>query len=537
MKVDGNIGNCIKDVHELVMSSIPERSTRAGQQKSKKAERGEKNRERRRGRDGSDRPPEPKWTGLPLHEIMKRREWLMEFQETQAWQCPDDEHEIERKKMNILQELSNFNLNTLQCAEIAREVINRPNEDLKRTYTQESIEAQRSIKYLEAMNEEQQNLQNMIGELKNLKIQTDKQLVTDIWHAFTLWIFGSFLGLDTSGDRESDTTVSGLGRGRDLIRDLDKKTSLLIDNNHLKTELCTGIFPSFRTRSDVKKLFDFEGHYHFLNRLYAYVQSLRPMRRLTNEDDLKKMKMPETNRLDLVIELSIKSLEEDMRKNLKYEKEYKEWLEWDDNVKTRREARTREAEHRKQEQEARRRRNDEREDEDEIHTGPAAAKKEEKEPEYDDWENADVEPAKGSVFNAESDSEESVESEQHDHAVVSTSDAGYTNAQTGKRFDPNMEYIPDSTSHLKKWNGSPLNTFSIESLPRKPNGGVDWQNIQRATLCIMIQRMIAMFLYNIKKNKARKFKTKRYLESLQEVDRFLKYDRIFLQYQSNGGQV
>lgn len=501
------------------MSSKGERDSGSGYP-SKRAEEGAKKRARKQlNRETGDKPREPKWNGLSLHEIIQRRDLLLEFHQTEEWKCPDNEREIERKKIDILEELSNFDLNKLQWAKKALDIIKLDEAIPDSRPTQEVHEARVIIKYLDVMNTEQQNLQTRIRNLDNLAIQTDQQLVTEIWHAFTLWIFGSFLGLTTRDDPRGGYFLEN-GHPRNLISDLDQKVQYLKKDNPLKTELCAGRVSFLETGFDFQTVFDFKEHYHFLNRLHAYVKSLRPIKQVKEYG----REMSEHERLHWVMKLSIQSLEDDIKKRKQYDEDWKEWHEWDDNAKAKREAQTRKAEHQKKRAEEARKRKDAQEDEDDF-LEPAAAKKEEKKPEYEDWDDAEVETAKGTVFNPESYSQDPVDEEQNDDAVDSASDAGDPNALPVRIFDATKEYIPDSTSNLKFWDGRPLPTFRPDGLPRKNGGGVDWASIDKNILCVMIQRMVVMYLYNCRTNKVKKIRQYKFIKALQEYVANLKHDK------------
>lgn len=94
-----------------------------------------------------------------------------------------------------------------------------------------------------------------------------------------------------------------------------------------------------------------------------------------------------------------------------------------------------------------------------------------------------------------------------------------------KTFNPAYEYVPDNEATLRDWKGTVLEKYDTRlPLPRKSDQGVDWERIQSDQLIIMLQRMIAMYCHNRKKEKYRSYTTQKKIENLTRTWEHVKLD-------------
>ncbi len=211
-------------------------------------------------------------------------------------------------------------------------------------------------------------------------------------------------------------------------------------------------------------------------------------------------------------------LQRELRDWTEYEEKLKEYQEWEDRDRARKEANTA-AQKRQRERERKAKEiEDAREEHDPSIFVEKSKKNEEDIPEkaadYDDWDadNADLDPPPQHVENESNNT-------NLDDTNLDSRD------RKKEEFNPDYEYIPDSTSNLMDWKGKPLPKFDKTRLPRNDYGGIAWEQVPKNVLHTMLVRMIALFLSNKRRNKKRNYFLKMLEHQLEIKKSYLDHDK------------
>jgi len=416
----------------------------------------------------------------------------------------DDLH-VEQDQIIFMENLKNVKAWTWSSEEECRHVIEDLLNELRsfklsdlRSATDPSDRVQR---YYACMNLTQARI---IDEFERLRFTRRQDFyVNSLIRACNTWIIASLLHriMENEGFLENTDRFE-----REFWYPKEKKANGLSDiyaprdyftPNWLKYELATGRYMDQPIETDRT-----HKHFKFLTRLYGFIQGLEP-----RDPDI-----------FLDIRYRLKTFLSSAR--LKVEK----WKEYDERVEKRKEledTKKRQKEERERQRHAGKPEISE-EDEDPDEETENTTETQEKEAEYNDWDLDNPDPEVERVeqvdpSDSESDSEDE-NSDSGDHA---------------KKFNPDYEYIPDSTSKLMDWRGNQLETFDKTLLPRNEHGGIFWEEVPKNVLLIMLVRMISLYVSNMRRNKKRNYFLKMLEHQLKIKKSYLDHDKRVMEQHRN----